>query len=225
MSDKLNKFSFLAGKLFARTVNEVKPILTTDEPPKTDPTPTLSPEEKIKKVLELLESKNVSKNIENLLNRYDYESDEIIFKRGYFNSVSPKEAYGLNNELVKELEIEKIEKYLYFKYKEKSLKILLTNNRSGSLSDGDLYNFYDLIVLYKDICVLKDSISKVHSTNGSNYSVGKFFSMKSFKNGGWIDDLDYLNKSFDEYEKNKKLRQEYEKEKKLAEKLDLDPLD
>jgi hypothetical protein len=79
MSDKLNKLGFLAGRLFAKTVNEVKPLLSKDEPSHTDSAPVLSAEEKIKKVLELLETKSVSKNIENLLNRYDFGSNEIIF--------------------------------------------------------------------------------------------------------------------------------------------------
>jgi hypothetical protein len=54
MSDKLNKLGFLAGKLFARSVSEVKHTLTKDEPPQAEP--ALSPEEKIKKVAEALEN-------------------------------------------------------------------------------------------------------------------------------------------------------------------------
>ena len=49
MSDKLNKLGFLAGRLFAKSVSEVKHTLSQDEPPQTEPAPILSPEEKIKK--------------------------------------------------------------------------------------------------------------------------------------------------------------------------------
>ena len=88
MSDKLNKLGFLAGRLFAKSVSEVKHTLTKDELPQTEPTPVLSPEEKIKKVLELLESKNVSKNIENLLNRHDFRFDEIVVKQRKYSTSS-----------------------------------------------------------------------------------------------------------------------------------------
>ena len=174
MSDKLNKLGFLAGRLFAKTVNEVKPLLTKDEPFHTDPAPVLSAEEKIKKVLELLESKNVSKNIENLLNRYDFGSNEIIFKqRTNFNYASLDED-GLTDALINELEIKKLNKRLFFKYKEKSLQILLTNNTSGSLPDGDAYSSFELIVIYNGICVLKNSVSEEIDLYDSVYRVGSF---------------------------------------------------
>jgi len=100
MSDKLNKLGFLAGRLFAKSVSEVKHTLSKDVPPQADPAPVLSPEEKIKKVLELLESKNVSQNIENLLNRYEFGSNEITFnQRINFNYASLDED-GLTDELI-----------------------------------------------------------------------------------------------------------------------------
>jgi hypothetical protein len=40
-----------------------------------------------------------------------------------------------------------------------------------------------------------------------------------------MDDLNYLIRDFDTFNKNKKLKQEEEKQKSLADKLDLDPLD
>ena len=225
MSDKLNKLGFLAGKLFAKTVNEVKPLLTKDEPSQTDPAPMLSAEEKIKKVLELLETKNVSKNIENLLNRHDFGSNEIIFnQRINFNYASLDED-GLTDALINELEIKKLNKRLYFKYKEKSLQILLTNNTSGSLPDGDTYSSSELIVIYNDICVLKNSVSEERDLYDSVYRADSFHSLRSFKNGSWMDDLNYLIRDFDTFKKNKKLKQEEEKQKSLADKLDLDPLD
>ena len=225
MSDKLNKLGFLAGKLFAKTVNEVKPLLTKDEPSHTDPAPVLSAEEKIKKVLELLESKNVSKNIENLLNRYDFGSNEIIFKQRTNVNYASLDEDGLTDTLINELEIKKLNKLLYFKYKEKSLQILLTNNTSGSLPDGDTYSSFELIVIYNGICVLKNSVSEEIDLYDSVYRVGSFHFLKSFKNGNWMDDLNYLIRDFDSFEKNKKLKQEDEKHKSLADKLDLDPLD
>ena len=225
MSDKLNKLGFLAGRLFAKSVSEVKHTLTKDEPPQADSAPVLSPEEKIKKVLELLESKNVSQNIENLLNRYEFGSNEITFKqRINFNYASLDED-GLTDALINELEIKKLNKRLYFKYKEKSLQILLTNNTSGSLPDGDTYSSFELIVIYNGICVLKNSVSEEIDLYDSVYRVGSFHFLKSFKNGNWMDDLNYLIKDFDSFEKNKKLKQEDEKHKSLADKLDLDPLD
>ena len=225
MSDKLNKLGFLAGKLFAKTVNEVKPLLTKDEPTQTEPAQVLSAEEKIKKVLELLETKNVSKNIENLLNRHDFGSNEIIFKqRINFNYASLDED-GLTDELINELEIKKLNKRLYFKYKEKSLQILLTNNTSGSFPDGDTYSSFELIVIYNSICVLKNSVSEERDLYDSVYRVGSFHSLKSFKNGSWMDDLNYLIRDFDTFKKIKKLKKEEEKQKSLADKLDLDPLD
>lgn len=225
MSDKLNKLGFLAGKLFAKTVNEVKPLLTKDEPSQTNPAQVLSAEEKIKKVLELLETKNVSKNIENLLNRHDFGSNEIIFKqRINFNYASLDED-GLTDELINELEIKKLNKRLYFKYKEKSLQILLTNNTSGSFPDGDTYSSFELIVIYNSICVLKNSVIEERDLYDSVYRVGSFHSLKSFKNGSWMDDLNYLIRDFDTFKKIKKLKKEEEKQKSLADKLDLDPLD
>ena len=225
MSDKLNKLGFLAGRLFAKSVSEVKHTLTKDEPPQADPTPVLSPEEKIKKVLELLESKNVSKNIENLLNRYDFGSNEITFKqRINFNYASLDED-GLTDTLINELEIKQLNKRLYFKYKEKLLQIFLTNNTSGSLPDGDTYDLYELIVLYNGICVLRDSVSKEHDLYDSVYRVGSFHSLKSFKNGSWMDDLNYLIRDFDDYAKKEKSVAQEKKQQQMADKLDLDPLD
>ena len=226
MSDKLNKLGFLAGKLFAKTVNEVKPLLTKDEPSHTDPAPVLSAEEKIKKVLELLESKNVSKNIENLLNRYDFGSSEIIFKYGSScNSSSSKDLDVLNDTLIKELEIKEIIKHLYFEYKEKSLQIVLTNNTSGSFPDGETYNSYELIVVYNGICVLQSSVSEITDLYDNVYRVGSFHSLKSFKNGSWMDDLNYLIRDFDDCEKNRNSLVQQKKQQQMADKLDLDPLD
>lgn len=226
MSDKLNKLGFLAGRLFAKTVNEVKPLLTKDEPSHTDPAPVLSAEEKIKKVIELLESKNVGKNIENLLNRYDFGSSEIIFKQGgYLNFVPSNDFFGLNDTLLKELEIQEINKDFLFEYKEKSLRILLTNNTTVSLSDGDTYSSFDLIIIYNEICVLRNSVSEQSDLYDSVFKVRNFQTLKSFKNGSWMDDLNYLIKDFDSFEKIKKFAQEDEKQKNLADKLDLDPID
>jgi len=226
MSDKLNKLGFLAGRLFAKSVSEVKHTLTKDEPSQTEPAPVLSPEEKIKKVLELLESKNVSKNIENLLNRYDFGSNEIIFKQGgYFNSASSKDVDGLNDTLLKELEINEINKHSHFEYKEKSLQILLTNNTSGSFPDGETYNSCELIVIYNGICVLQDRVSEETDLYDSVYRVGSFHSLKSFKNGSWMDDLNYLIRDFDDYAKKEKSVAQEKKQQQIADKLDLDPLD
>lgn len=230
MSDKLNKLGFLAGKLFAKTANEVKPLLANDEPPQPDLPTTLSPEEKIKKAIEILYLNNVSKNIDNLLNRYVFESNEIICKKGSnFNSASPEKVDGLSNELISDLDIREINTHLIFNYKDKSLKILLTNNKPSGLPDGDYFppDSYDLIVIYNDVCVLKDSVIREFDTYGSNYRVGSFSSnsLKTFKNGSWMDDLDFLIKSLDEFEKNRNLIEEKIKKQQLADKLDLDPLD
>ena len=226
MSEKLNKLGFLAGRLFAKSVNEVKPILIRDAKLQAEPAPILSPEEKIKKVLELLESKNVSQNIENLLNRYDFVSNEIIFKQGdYFNSASSKDVDGLNETLLKELEIKEINKYLHFKYKEKALQIFLTNNTSGSFPDGEIYNSHELIVIYNGICVLQGRVSETTDLYDSVIHVESFHSLKSFKNGSWMDDLNYLIKDFNDCEKNSNSLAQKKKQQQMADKLDLDPLD
>ena len=226
MSDKLNKLGFLAGRLFAKSVSEVKHTLSQDEPPQTEPAPVLSLEEKIKKVRELLESKNVSQNIENLLNRYEFGSNEITFKQGgYFNSESSKDVDGLNDTLLKELEINEINKHSHFEYKEKSLQILLTNNTSGSFPDGETYNSCELIVIYNGICVLQDRVSEETDLYDSVYRVGSFHSLKSFKNGSWMDDLNYLIRDFDDYAKKEKSVAQEKKQQQIADKLDLDPLD
>jgi len=113
MSDKLNKLGFLAGKLFAKSVNEVKPLLANDAPPQPDLPTTLSPEDKIKKAIEILYLNNVSKNIDNLLNRYVFESNEIICKKGsYFNSASPEKVDGLSDDLINDLDIKEINTHL-----------------------------------------------------------------------------------------------------------------
>ena len=226
MSDKLNKLGFLAGKLFAKTVSEVKPLLTKDEPSQTSPAQVLSAEEKIKKVLELLETKNVSKNIENLLNRHDFRFDEIVVKqRKYSTSSSINEVEGLNDSLIEELEIKEINKHLHFEYKEKKLHLFIANDASGSFPAGDTYNLCELIVIYNGTCVLKDSISKETDLYGSVYRVGSFHSLKSFKNGSWMDDLNYLIRNFDYFEKLRKSIEIEKKQKQIADKLDLDPLD
>ena len=228
MSDKFNKLGFLAGKLFAKTVNEVKPVDTNKQTTKNNSESTLSPAEKITKVVELLDSKNTSQNIDNLLNRFEYESNEIICKQGgYFNSASQEKVDGLSNELISDLDIKEINTHLYFNYKEKLLQILLTNHRSGSYPDGEAYDRYDLIVIYNDTCVLKDSVSREFDIYGSNYRVGSFSSnsLKTFKNGSWMDDLDFLIKNLDDYEKNRNLKEEKIKKQQLADKLDLNPLD
>jgi hypothetical protein len=226
MSDKLHKLGFLAGKLFAKTVNEVKPIDTNKETTKTDSTPVLDPEEKIKKVIELLDSKNTSQNIEDLLNRFEYESNEIIFKRGeYFNSATNEKVDGINNDLVNELGIKEINNHLHFIYKEKSLQILMVNETSGSNLEGDRYERHELIVIYNSICVLTLSVNKEFGTFADTYRVGNLYSLKSFKNGSWLDDLDYLIKSFKEHEHNLAILNRDEQKRKLADKLDLNPLD
>ena len=93
------------------------------------------------------------------------------------------------------------------------------------MPDGDTYSSFELIVIYNGICVLKNSVSEEIDLYDSVYRVGSFHFLKSFKNGNWMDDLNYLIRDFDSFEKNKKLKQEDEKHKSLADKLDLDPLD
>jgi hypothetical protein len=55
--------------------------------------------------------------------------------------------------------------------------------------------------------------------------VGGFHSLKSFKNGSWMDDLTYLIRNFDYFEKVRKTMEVEKKHKQIADKLDLDPLD
>lgn len=228
MSDKLNKFSFLAGKFFAKTVNDLRVVEKEVEVPRTVLQPILDPEEKIKKVLEILNSKEVGKNIDNLINRYLYKSDEILYSPGdLYQSSSSSSSTDISKEILEELGIKEINKNLNFAYKGKVLKILLTNHTSGSFPDGDYYDNFGLIVLYNGVCVLKHGVSRHFDTYGSTYRTGNFSStsLESFKNGSWIDDLEYLIKNFDDFQQKRELIEEVEKRKTLAEKLDLNPLD
>ena len=217
MSEKLNKISFLAGKLIGKTVNEVKHNLTKDESPHTEPVPILSPEEKIKKVLELLSSKKVGANINILLTykRYGnlfFESDEIK---------TTKEV-GLSEDLYKELKVKEITQQLNFYYNEKTLQILLTNNISKINENSSYLHRYELIILYNGICVLRDSDRAPRSLD-NNYFLEN--TIMSFKNGIWIDDLDYLKSHFYSNWWHKNKSENNAKLKLLADKLDLDPLD
>ena len=170
-------------------------------------------DEKINQVISILESRNVSKKIEELLNSYIDESTEIIYN----------DEKKISDELCSDLKIKEIKRQLNFKYKDKSLKILLTN----LLYTEDNERFYDLIVLYKDICVLKDGVTEENDPYMTTYRTGTFteYSLKIFKNGSWIDDLDYLikelkeNKNLSETVNNNKRRQE------LSNNIDLDPID
>ncbi len=126
MSEKLNKFGFFAGKLFAKTVNEVKPLLANDAPFQPDPIPTLSAEEKIKKALELLDSKNVEKNILDLINRKKFESETVVTSNE-FSSVNENQ------------------RKIIFTFNGKNLQIILKNFSTNS---------YNLIIIYEGQCVL-----------------------------------------------------------------------
>ena len=216
MSDKLNKLGFLAGKLFAKTVNEVKPLLTKDEPYHTDPAPVLSAEEKIKKVLELLSSKNVVANVNDLLTNYKTAN--------YFESIEVKttKEVGLSEELVKEFKVKEITQQLNFYYNEKSLQILLTNNISNPNESASYLHRYDLIILYNGLCVLRDSDSAPRGLDNNNFLEN---TIKSFKNGTWLDDLQYLKSHFEWNRWNKNKSERNDKLKPIADKLDLDPLD
>ena len=215
MSDKLNKLGFLAGRLFAKTVNEVKPLLTKDEPSHTDPAPVLSAEEKIKKVLELLSSKNVGANVNVLFTYYKYEN---LFLESI--EVKTTKEVGLSEELVKEFK--EITQQLNFYYNEKSLQILLTNNISKPNESASYLHRYDLIILYNGLCVLRDSDSAPRSLDNNNFLEN---TIKSFKNGNWLDDLEYLKSHFYSNWWNKNQSEKNEKLKLIADKLDLDPLD
>jgi len=174
-------------------------------------------EEKINKVLELLDSKKVGKNIEELLNRYVYDSDEVITNRNV----------GISDDLFRELKIKQIDFQLNFNYKDKTLQILLTNNSSGTFPDGDFYNYYELIIIYNEITVLVDKVNQESDTYGTSYRKGSFyeFTLKSFKNGSWMDDLDFLVKNFKEYEKNIEKIEKEKKQNILSNNIDLDPID
>jgi SOS response regulatory protein OraA/RecX len=217
MSDKLNKLGFLAGRLFAKTVNEVKPLLNKDEPSHTDPAPILSAEEKIKKVLELLSSKKVGVNINLLLTFSRYGN--LFFDS---NEVRVSKEVGLSEELINEFKVKEITQQLNFYYNEKTLQILLTNNISKPNESSNYLHRYDLIILYNGFCVLRDS-DRVPRSFDNNY----FFesTIKSFKNGNWLDDLEYLKSHFFVNMQNKKKSEKNAKLKLIADNLDLDPLD
>ena len=217
MSDKLNKLGFLAGKLFAKTVNEVKPLLTKDETPQTEPAPVLSAEEKINKVLDLLSSKKVGANV-NLLQTFSRYGN-LFFES---NEVKVTKEVGLSEELVNEFKVKEITQQLNFYYNEKSLQILLTNNISKPNENASYLHRYDLIILYNGLCVLRDSDSAPRGLDNNNFLEN---TIKSFKNGNWLDDLEYLKSHFYSNWWNKNQSEKNEKLKLIADKLDLDPLD
>ena len=217
MSDKLNKLGFLAGKLFAKTVNEVKPLLTKDETPQTEPAPVLSAEEKINKVLDLLSSKKVGANV-NLLQTFSRYGN-LFFES---NEVKVTKEIGLSEELVNEFKVKEITQQLNFYYNEKSLQILLTNNISKPNESASYLHRYDLIILYNGLCVLRDSDSAPRGLDNNNFLEN---TIKSFKNGNWLDDLEYLKSHFYSNWWNKNQSEKNEKLKLIADKLDLDPLD
>ena len=217
MSDKLNKLGFLAGKLFAKTVNEVKPLLTKDETPQTEPAPVLSAEEKINKVLDLLSSKKVGANV-NLLQTFSRYGN-LFFES---NEVKVTKEVGLSEELVNEFKVKEITQQLNFYYNEKSLQILLTNNISKPNESASYLHRYDLIILYNGLCVLRDSDSAPRGLDNNNFLEN---TIKSFKNGNWLDDLEYLKSHFYSNWWNKNQSEKNEKLKLIADKLDLDPLD
>ena len=216
MSDKLNKLGFLAGKLFAKSVNEVKHTLTKDEPPQTEPAPVLSPEEKIRAVINLLSSKNVGANVNDLLTNYKTAN--------YFESIEVKttKEVGLSEELVKEFKVKEITQQLNFYYNEKSLQILLTNNISKPNENASYLHRHDLIILYNGLCVLRDSSRVSRNLQRDNFLED---TIKSFKNGTWLDDLQYLKSHFEWNRWNKNKSERNDKLKPIADKLDLDPLD
>jgi hypothetical protein len=215
MSEKLNKLSFLAGKLFARTVSEVIPQDKKTETSQTTTQANLDPQDKINKVLALLSSKKVGENVTDLLRNYltdkYFESDEIVVNR----------EEGLTVELAAELNIKKITHQLNFYYNEKSLQILLTNSIIKATADGIFYNRHDLIIIFNGLCVLRDSDKQPRNLERNHFSED---TIKSFQNGSWIEDIEYLKSHFsvaswkrNQAEKNNRL-------KPLADKLNLDSL-
>jgi hypothetical protein len=217
MSDKLNKLGFLAGKLIAKTVKEVKPILARDEPSHTGPPPILSAEEKIKKVLELLSSKKVGVNINLLLTFSRYGN--LFFDS---NEVRVSKEVGLSEELINEFKVKEITQQLNFFYNEKSLKILITNNISKTDESQSYLHRYDLIILYNDLCVLRESDRVPRNLDSKDFLEN---TLMSFKNGIWLDDLEYLTSHFYRISKIKNEAEKNAKLKLKAENFDLDPLD
>lgn len=217
MSDKLNKLGFLAGKLIAKTVKEVKPILARDEPSHTGPPPILSAEEKINKVLDLLSSKKVATNV-NLLQTFSRYGN-LFFDS---NEVRVSKEVGLSEELVNEFKVKEITQQLNFFYNEKSLKILITNNISKTTESQSYLHRYDLIILYNDICVLRESDRVPRTLDCKDFLEN---TLMSFKNGIWLDDLEYLTSHFYRISTNKNQAEKNAKLKLKAENFDLDPLD
>ena len=217
MSDKLNKLGFLAGKLIAKTVKEVKPILARDEQSHTGPPPILSAEEKINKVLDLLSSKKVAANV-NLLQTFSRYGN-LFFDS---NEVRVSKEVGLSEELVNEFKVKEITQQLNFFYNEKSLKILITNNISKTDESQSYLHRYDLIILYNDLCVLRESDRVPRNLDSKDFLEN---TLMSFKNGIWLDDLEYLTSHFYRIWTIKNQSEENAKLKLKAEKFDLDPLD
>ena len=81
---------------------------------------------------------------------------------------------------------------------------------------------YDLIILYNDLCVLRESDREPRNLDRKDFFEN---TIKSFKNGSWLDDLEYLTSHFYQNWSNKNQFEKNSKLKLIADKLDLDPLD
>jgi len=173
---------------------------------------------KINYVIDLLTTKNVGKNVEFLLNNsYFLECPNILVDKNI----------NLSKESITELKIKKINYQLNFVYNDKNLTILLSDHSSGSFDDGDYYSFYDLIIIYKGICVLVDKIDEEFKNYGSHYTKKYFFdsTLKKFKNGNWMDDLSFLVNSFNDHKEKQDLIKKEGELNKLSKNIDLDSLD
>jgi hypothetical protein len=138
------------------------------------------------------------------------------------NEVRVSKDVSLSEELFKEFKVKEITQQLNFFYNEKSLKILLTNNISKANENQSYLHRYDLIVLYNDLCVLRENDRVPRSSDSKEFVED---TLLSFNNGIWLDDLEYLTSHFYRISKNKNETEKNVKLKLKADKFDLDPLD
>ncbi len=170
-------------------------------------------EEKIKLAIGILTGNKVGKYICYFLNNYDFGKTEIVIDKIKFTDEK------LQNEekfkaLVKEYNIDKIEKQVNIKKNDNLISILAFNKRTGDFPDGETYDYSELLVFQNQICVLQESIDYVYGKYDS-YWEKKYFhdvSLKKFKNTSWMRELKEYSNTIEEY---KKLKEEEIKKNKM----------
>jgi hypothetical protein len=167
------------------------------------------PEAKIAKAIALLKSKNVSENIDVLLNKYYANSGGIDINRDAPCSV----------ELISALGAKEIAKSITYTFDKKVIQLLVADMRKSYTPD-DSTNYGNLFVLFNGECVLHNDVmfyDKGYMHYGVYFSIS---SLKSLKAAIWIDDLGYVVKVLTDSEKRARDKQRAETISRTASNID-----